>query len=249
MTVKARVEDHTDGATVPGVDLGRLSGWMDATGLGSGAITDTRLLTGGTQNILLRYRRGDREYLLRRPALHKRANSDETMRREARVLAALAGSGVPDPGLIASCEDIEVIGAGFYLMEPVEGIAALDWELCTLGDPLLDLGHLLATWPTQGPGALTELPDAPGLPSRSEMTEHYAQTSGRTVDAITWYQVLACYRLALLLEGGHARARSGQTPDNVGETCRRGAAALLHQARDLIAHRTEGRPWRRWTSN
>jgi aminoglycoside phosphotransferase (APT) family kinase protein len=121
MTVKARVANHTDGATVPDVDLGRLRDWMDATGLGSGAITDTRLLTGGTQNILIRYRRGDREYLLRRPPLHKRANSDETMRREARVLVALAGSDVPHPGLIASCEDVEVIGSCFYLMEPVEG--------------------------------------------------------------------------------------------------------------------------------
>jgi aminoglycoside phosphotransferase (APT) family kinase protein len=113
-------------------------------------------------------------------------------------------------------------------------------DLGRLRDWLLDLGHLLATWPAQGPGALTELPDAPGLPSRSEMIEHYAQGSGRTVDNITWYQVLACYRLAVLLEGGHARARAGQTPDEVGETCRRGAAAQLHHARDLIAHRTEG---------
>jgi aminoglycoside phosphotransferase (APT) family kinase protein len=107
---------------IPGVDLVALAGWMDAHGLGSGPITDTELLVGGTQNILLRFTRTGRSYVLRRPPVHKRANSDETMRREARVLAALAGSDVPHPGLIAACVDEDVLGAAFYLMEPVDGV-------------------------------------------------------------------------------------------------------------------------------
>ena len=62
--------------------------------------------------------------MLRRPPLHKRANSDETMRRESRVLAALAGTDVPHPGFIAGESDPEVLGASFYLMEPVDGFNA-----------------------------------------------------------------------------------------------------------------------------
>jgi aminoglycoside phosphotransferase (APT) family kinase protein len=103
------------------VDTARLATWMDGHGLGSGPIRDPALLTGGTQNILLRFRRADREYVLRRPSKHKRANSDETMRREAAVLAALAGTDVPHPRLIAVCPDPDVIGASFYLMSPVRG--------------------------------------------------------------------------------------------------------------------------------
>ena len=92
-------------------------------------IEGVELIAGGTQNVLVRFRRGEREFVLRRPPPHKRANSDETMRREARVLGALAGSDVPHPGLIAAEPTLDVIGAAFYLMEPVDGFNA------TLGLP------------------------------------------------------------------------------------------------------------------
>lgn len=103
------------------VDLDVLAGWMDAQGLGEGPIEEASLLAGGTQNILLRLRRSGRTYVLRRPPPHLRDNSNETMRREARVLAALAETDVPHPGLIAACPDETVIGAAFYLMEPIDG--------------------------------------------------------------------------------------------------------------------------------
>lgn len=106
------------------VDLDRVGAWMDARGLGAGPITDVERLGGGTQNVLLRFERAGRAYVLRRPPEHKRANSDETMRREARMLAALAGSAVPHPGLIAAESSIDVIGAAFYLMEPIDGFHA-----------------------------------------------------------------------------------------------------------------------------
>ncbi len=107
---------------IEGVDFGALTCWMDQQGLGRGPITDPELLVGGTQNILLKFHRDGRDYVLRRPPVHKRANSDETMRREARVLAALAGSEVPHPALIAACPTEDVLGAAFYLMEPVDGV-------------------------------------------------------------------------------------------------------------------------------
>ncbi|MDO9472254.1 MAG: phosphotransferase family protein [Caulobacter sp.] len=104
-----------------GVDLAAVAAWMDGQGLGSGPIGDAVLLAGGTQNILLKFSRSGRSYVLRRPPPHLRANSNETMRREARVLAAIAGTDVPHPGLIAACGDESVIGAAFYLMEPIDG--------------------------------------------------------------------------------------------------------------------------------
>jgi aminoglycoside phosphotransferase (APT) family kinase protein len=120
------------------VPLDRLAAWMDGQGLGEGAIEAPTLLGGGTQNILLRFRRSDRAFVLRRPPKHLRANSNETMRREARVLAALAGTDVRHPGLIAACPEEDVIGAAFYLMEPVEGFTPRD-EMPALhaGDPAI----------------------------------------------------------------------------------------------------------------
>lgn len=103
------------------VDVDVLAGWMDERNLGDGPLEHIEALSGGTQNLLLRFERAGRAYVLRRPPEHKRKNSDETMRRESRVLAALAGSEVPHPGLIAAESDESVLGAAFYLMEPIDG--------------------------------------------------------------------------------------------------------------------------------
>jgi aminoglycoside phosphotransferase (APT) family kinase protein len=124
------------GSVVAGaVDMAAVGRWMDAAGLGDGPIADVEPIAGGTQNVLVRFSRGGRGFVLRRPPLHKRRNSDETMRREARVLAGLAGSGVPHPRLIAECDDLGVIGAVFYLMEPVAGFTPTVTRPAFLDDP------------------------------------------------------------------------------------------------------------------
>jgi aminoglycoside phosphotransferase (APT) family kinase protein len=116
------------------VDLTRLAAWMDERGLEAGPIEAAARPPGGTQNILIRFRRGDRWFMLRRPPLAAHFNGSETMRREARVLAALADTDVPHPRLIAACPEEDVLGAGFYLMEPVEGFNP------TVGLPALHAG-------------------------------------------------------------------------------------------------------------
>lgn len=103
------------------VDLKRLQAWMDEQQLGQGPLENVQDLAGGTQNILLRFERDGRSFVLRRPPAHLRAGSNETMRREARVLGALATTNVPHARLIAGCPDENVLGAAFYLMEPVDG--------------------------------------------------------------------------------------------------------------------------------
>jgi aminoglycoside phosphotransferase (APT) family kinase protein len=106
------------------VDLTALAAWMDSQALGSGALDDVQRLAGGTQNVLLKFSRAGRTYVLRRPPPVLRENSNETMRREARMLAALKGTNVPHPELIAACPDETILGAAFYLMEPINGYNA-----------------------------------------------------------------------------------------------------------------------------
>jgi aminoglycoside phosphotransferase (APT) family kinase protein len=103
------------------IDLDTLARWMDAHRLGSGPIEDPRTLGGGTQNILLRFDRAGEGYVLRRPPRRPRPESDEVMRREMRLLAALDGSDVPHPRFVAGEPDAAVLGSVFYLMRPVEG--------------------------------------------------------------------------------------------------------------------------------
>ena len=81
------------------VDINLLTDWMDGKGLGSGPLESVEPLAGGTQNLLLRFVRNGRTFILRRPPEHKRKNSDETMRREARVLGALADTDVRSSNL------------------------------------------------------------------------------------------------------------------------------------------------------
>ncbi len=330
-----------------GVDIEAVSKWMDAQGLAPGPIEDIQPLTGGTQNIMVRFARGGAEYVLRRPPLHKRRNSDATMGREARVLAALAGSDVPHPTLIAACEDIDVIGAAFYLMQPIDGFnpseglpplhaeseqirhdmglsmataiarlgevdfravglgdfgkpdgylerqverwqsqldsyselsgypgpdipgvkevgvwlgrnlpsdyrpgilhgdyhsanvmfrrdgaelaAIVDWELATIGDPLLDLGALLA-FPTSSEGEPQPLPAWAGFPTRTELLEQYRAHSTRNLEAVEWYEVLACYRLGIILEGSHARACAGKAPKEIGDLLHDRTLVLFEKA-------------------
>jgi aminoglycoside phosphotransferase (APT) family kinase protein len=338
------------------VDLDALSSWLHAEGLGSGPVHDATLLTGGTQNILVRFRIDDQVHVLRRPPKNPRPASAANLLREARILGALTDQPVPSPALHATCADESVLGAPFFLMEAVdgfhaasdvpllhlsrpdlrrrmglsavEGVAAvaaldhtalgladfgkpdgflerqvgrwlreltsyadqagydpasfpdvsgistwleagipssfapgivhgdfhaanllfchdsgevaaiLDWEMATIGDPLLDLGWFVATWPSDRAPAVSaavgKLAHAGDLATRAELVEHYAKRSGRDLGRIDWYGVLACFKLAIVLEGSYARACAGKTDRAVGDFLRSMALALVEQAHLFI---------------
>ena len=117
------------------VDLGVLEEWMDANGFPPGPLRDMTVLSGGTQNIHLRLRKGDGTYVFRRPPEHLRKGSNDVNRREARVLAALRDTRVPAPRLVASCPDETVLGAAFYVMEWVDGVSLEESRPAYAGDP------------------------------------------------------------------------------------------------------------------
>ncbi|SNS67164.1 Predicted kinase, aminoglycoside phosphotransferase (APT) family [Actinomadura mexicana] len=342
------------------VDFDVLAGWMEGRNLPGGPFEDVERLAGGTQNTLVRFRRGGRDYVLRRGPGHLRARTNEVLRREARVLGALDGTDVPAPRLIAACPDETVMGgAVFYLMTPVDGFnasvtlpesharnasvrremglnaaralsalgavdhaavglgdfgkpegfldrqvgrwmseldsystldgypgpeipglddvarwleehrpkawrpgimhgdyhlanlmysfdgpevaAIVDWEMCTIGDPLLDLGWLLATWPDradQSAALAGPLGAAGGLPTAEELVEVYAERAeaadGRDLSSITWYAVLACFKLGIVLEGTHARAFAGKAPRETGDLLHSITLGLFSRARTFI---------------
>ena len=99
-----------------------------------------------------------------------------------------------------------------------EVVAIVDWEMCTLGDPLLDLGWLLATWPTAEEGLVSgAIGTAGGLPTGPELVARYGERTTRDLSNIDWYEVLACFKLGIILEGTHARAFAGKAPVEVGD--------------------------------
>lgn len=337
------------------VDLARLEAWMDAQGLGAGPLENPTALTGGTQNLLLRFSRAGRSYVLRRAPRSPYLDGSETMRREARVLGALAGSATPHPRLIAACADETVLGQAFYLMEPIEGFcptqgmpalhandetvrhamslavidalaalqsvdplvaglqgfgkpegflerqaprwlrqlasyedyagwtgradlpgldriagwlvdnvpaqtrvgvihgdfhlgnllfsprgpqvaAIVDWELSTLGDPMVDLGCLLATWADpegRHPGCISVTPWS-GFATEAELVARYADLTGRDPASVNWFVVLACFKLGILQEGTYARAFAGQADMALGRWMHATSINLFNRALERI---------------
>lgn len=98
------------------------------------------------------------------------------------------------------------------LSEAGEIAAVVDWELCTLGDPLADLGTLVAYWPERGEGtvALGQPANlAPGFPTREELVAHYGECSGRDLSELDFYVALGYWKLAIIIEGVYARYLAG----------------------------------------
>ena len=92
---------------------------------------------------------------------------------------------------------------------PARLAAIVDWEMGTVGDPKLDLGWVMQSWPedTTAPAASESgYVDMFGMPARHEALAHYAEVSGRQVDDIDYYVVLAKWKLAVVLEQGYQRA-------------------------------------------
>jgi aminoglycoside phosphotransferase (APT) family kinase protein len=112
------------------------------------------------------------------------------------------------PGIIHG--DYQFANVMFRHGAPATMAAIVDWEMATIGDPLLDLAWVIMTWPDPGEERKTAgYVDYTGMPSRAELLERYARTSGLPVDEIDYYVVLARFKMAVVLEGGYARYVQG----------------------------------------
>ncbi|MEZ0338402.1 phosphotransferase family protein [Mycobacterium sp. pV006] len=340
------------------VDWHAVADWMTRHGLGEGPLTDVSAIAGGTQNVMLRFTRSGREYVLRRGPRHLRPRSNASILRETEVLAALADSDVPHPHLIAICDDTTVLGdAVFYLMEPIDGfnaanglpplhagdpkmqydmglsmaealarlgavdhvavglsgfgkpdgflerqvprwlselesyhqydgypgpqipgveqvaswleahrptswkpgimhgdyhaanvmfshtgpevVAIVDWEMSTIGDPLLDLGWLLATWRQDDGSAVLggALGSHDGWAGPDALLARYAENTTRDLSHMTWYTVLAGFKLGIILEGTMARACAGKADKDIGDHLHATAVHLFERALERIETR------------
>jgi aminoglycoside phosphotransferase (APT) family kinase protein len=99
-------------------------------------------------------------------------------------------------------------------------LAVLDWELCTLGDPLADIGYLLATSPQANDDVIADSYSptvAPGFPSRDEVAERYERESGRDLSQIEYYIAFSHWKLACILQGVMVRAEAGAQGERAGD--------------------------------
>jgi len=111
------------------------------------------------------------------------------------------------PGIIHG--DYQFANVMFYNDTPARLAAIVDWEMATVGDPLLDLAWILMTWPDPDEDRKQGYVDFTGMPSREELMHFYAERSGLPVDAMDYYIVLARFKMACVLEAGYARYVQG----------------------------------------
>ncbi|MFF5208963.1 phosphotransferase family protein [Streptosporangium sp. NPDC000396] len=319
--------------STPGIDWSRLVAWMAANVADVGEPVGVSLISGGRSNLTYRIDTQARPLVLRRPPLGHVLPTAHDMRREWRVISALAKTAVPVPEPVALCTDEDVIGAPFYLMGHVEGeavrnrdetklspaqaralserlaevlaaihavdyagvglgdfgrpdgymarqlerwgqqwarsktrdlpeydrlaarlhrrlpahspsglvhgdyrldntlvrlapdadpdiLAVVDWEMSTLGDPIADLGLTLTYWQDPGDIERSSIPVAgditltPGFLDTRRFAEHYARVSGADLADLDFYVAFGNFKLAVIVEGIHARFMQGKT---VGE--------------------------------
>jgi aminoglycoside phosphotransferase (APT) family kinase protein len=112
-------------------------------------------------------------------------------------------------------QELTLVHGDFHLrnviVSPVDGSvrAVLDWELCTLGEPLADLGGLLAYWPQADERSGFDMSSAlPGFPSREQLAAAYAERTGRSLEALGFWHVLALWKVAIIGEGVLRRSQA-----------------------------------------
>ena len=114
-------------------------------------------------------------------------------------------------------------------------VAVLDWEMATVGDPRADLGYLLSFWPEPGRryplGGLATA--GAGFPGRDELVAGWEQGTGRRAGDTSWFETLAVWKLAVLLEASYHRYLAGSTDDPFFATLDEGVPALLAHAREV----------------
>lgn len=140
------------------------------------------------------------------------AQWEHSRTRELTELVSLTArleEALPEPGQITLVHgDCHL---GNVLLDPTDGhaLAVLDWELATLGDPLADLGTLLAYWPQSNDPATMrfDITTLQGFPQRSELVAEYARLTGRDVSAVPFWNALGVWKIAIIIEGVRRRQR------------------------------------------
>jgi aminoglycoside phosphotransferase (APT) family kinase protein len=140
----------------------------------------------------------------------------------------------PAPTLVHN--DFKLDNVMLNLEDPGRIEAVLDWEMATVGDPLVDLGLILCYWaqPSDPGGTKASITAQPGWYTRDELIGRYAEKTGRDLSLINYYEVFAIFKLAVVLQQIYVRFHRGQTQDERFRHFDKRVHNLIQQAAALI---------------
>ena len=122
---------------------------------------------------------------------------------------------------------------------PFDPVAVFDWDMCTRGDPLMDLGHMLNYWIDETDDEdcklITSMPVTTiSYPRREEIIGYYAMKTGFNVDNINWYYAFGAFKLAVILQQIFYRYQKGQTQDRRFSNFGKRVNALINRANNIF---------------
>jgi len=140
----------------------------------------------------------------------------------------------PAPTLVHN--DFKLDNLMLSLEDPGRVEAVLDWEMATVGDPLVDLGLILCYWsqPSDPGGVKASLTSQAGWFTREELVGRYAEKTGRDLSRLNYYEVFALFKLAVVLQQIYVRFHRGQTQDERFRHFDKRVFNLIQQAAALI---------------
>jgi aminoglycoside phosphotransferase (APT) family kinase protein len=164
-----------------------------------------------------------------------RARTEEHGEMEAVIAWLRAERPAPAaPTLVHN--DFKLDNLMFSAGDPDTLVAVLDWEMTSVGDPLVDLGLALCYWLERGVIESFRMPvcATPGWFGREEILHRYFARCGRDLSRILWYEVLGAFKLAVIVQQIYARFVRGQTRDERFRRFHLRVAALVRAAAQLI---------------
>jgi aminoglycoside phosphotransferase (APT) family kinase protein len=328
-------------------DIARVHNWLDSY-IKESSLPEVSQFRSGASNLTYLLKYPDRELVLRRPPVGRKAVSAHDMKREFLIQSRLKPVYDLVPHVIALCEDHSILGSDFYVMERIQGeifrrdvpetltkedisvmahslvsglaqlhsvdasvlqelnkgpgyvirqvegwskryrsaltddvpdgedvmrwldvhkpddvgsciihgdwridnmvfdlaqkklVGVLDWELATVGDPLMDLGSALAYWIDKDDdpifATLRRQPShLDGMPTRKEFIAKYLELSGRKCDDFTFYEVFGLFRLSVIIQQIWARYKAGETTNPAFKGFGMGVNILINRAQGLIS--------------
>lgn len=133
--------------------------------------------------------------------------------------------------------DLKLDNCQFDPLDPDRVKSIFDWDMATLGDPLIDLGTLLGYWPEPGdpaPRAVRPTGAREPFPTRAAIVERYAGRTSLDMSAIGWYEAFALWKTAVVVQQIYIRYRRGQTRDERFANYAERVPVLLEAARALV---------------
>jgi len=175
-------------------------------------------------------------------ATHTAALDGQDPLPRARSIAAWLSQHEPAQARTGLLHGDPHLGNMLYHRDGSAVAALIDWEMATIGATLLDLGWLLATWPfaTSPSPLLAHLTQLPDLSPPGALVSQYQASIPAPDGQVVWFTVLACFKLAIVLEGTHVRARLGAADPAVGDALHDAADALLRRGQAITVDGIDG---------